>query len=528
MVELTALVALAAMVLTGHGVLAAAGLERARGRIEWFFSAALAGAAALMALALLTIWLVGPLPVWGGRLLLLLPAGFGLAAWLKRRPDHAPLPPRAPGGFLEAGPAHFAALALLALLVGLVLFTAASAPTHLFDPTFHFAFKGKVLFHEGLSVDAFADAEGHVGRVMTHPSYPPGIGLFQLLPSWVGGEFSPHGARALLALFALAPAAWLHAALLPRGRGAALTAALLWLSLPVLFYLRVPNPESSKALVGLVVGPELGESLLGGKGWRAADGPVLDGGGDLPLAAFFFGALVHLWRLLRVGAKADRADLVSVALCATGMLLVKNEGLALLVLLLAITPLVLGLEALVARGRRLPWRNLGLGSLALVLGAVLTLPWFAFESHVPDVDESYPDRLTLERLGSAWSEPVSNDGSARLTTPASYIADEFASSLLDPLAWNLLWPLFLAALLLGLLRPRRATLHAATLPLAATTAGLVLFFLILTVTPWQLSHLFATGIPDRLFLQVAPTAVLAVALMAFAPRTEGDPTGDAT
>jgi hypothetical protein len=522
---LVGLVTLAALALGGHGVLALSGAERARGRLEWLVAAALAGTALALALALSAVAVLGPLPVWGGRLLLAAPALLGLAL-LGRRPPAARLPAPASGGFLEGGRTRRLAQVLLGSLALLVVVTAVGAPVHLFDATFHFAYKGKVLFHEGLSPAAFKDLDGHVGRVMTHPAYPPGLGLLHLLCSWVGGAFETRAGRGLMALFALGPAVLLHAALRSRGRGAALGAALLWLGLPILYYLRLPHHEEGRALVGLLLGPELGEGLLGGAGWRAADGPALDGGGDLPLAAFLCAAALQLGRICGLGAGAgevasDRADRVLLGLSVAGMLLVKNEGLALLLVLVLAALLALALGGLLGRaGSRGSWRGFGCGLVALLAGVVLVLPWFHFQAGIPAVDESYPTRLTRANLEAAWSEPVENVPGYRLETRVDFIATEFGRSMVQPLTWNLLWPLFGLALGAALYKPRRAVAAGAVLPLCCVLGALALDFLILMVSPWQLGRLFATGIPDRLFLQVAPLAVLAVVLVVFAPAGE--------
>ena len=86
--------------------------------------------------------------------------------------------------------------------------------------------------------------------------------------------------------------------------------------------------------------------------------------------------------------------------------------------------------------------------------------------------------------------------------------------------WNLIWPLFLAVLGASLVRFRTAFSRGALLPTLITLGALMLFFLILVVTPWHLGSLFRTGIPDRLFLQVAPLAAWAIAAWVFAPQVE--------
>lgn len=507
---MSTLLTLVALVATGHLALGLAGLERPRTRLEWLATAALCGLALQLALAMAALRAFGPLDPWAGRLVVFLPALAGLALLAARG-----LPPRRESEPAPGGPARL----LLVALAGLVVVTAAGAPVHLFDATFHFAYKGTVLYHEGFAPAAFAELDGHVGRVMTHPTYPPGLGLLHVVASWVDGAYSRDLARPLLALFALAPAVWLHASLRHRGPVAARTAALLWLGLPILYYLRTPHDDAHRALAGLVLGTDTAEAWLGGFPWHRADGPSLDGGGDLPLAAFLAAAVVHLARHLGLGGRrGDPADLLVVGLAVTGMLLVKNEGLA----LVAVLALAAGLALVLGRWLGDPAPGLarpGAALLALVLGALLVTPWYAFQRQIPELDESYPSQLTVENLTRGFTVSEIQDSGDVAMTRAEFIVLEGLLAMAHPLTWNLLWYGFLVALALALRRPGRAHALGLSLPLLVVLGGLAVFGIILLVTPWNLGRLFATGIPDRLYLQLAPLVVWVLALTMFSPRT---------
>ena len=80
------------------------------------------------------------------------------------------------------------------------VFAAASVPMHGFDSTFHYAYKAKLLFHEGFATEAWTDLGGPIGRSMEHPSYPPLVPALELLVAWTraattGGGFDDDAAR---------------------------------------------------------------------------------------------------------------------------------------------------------------------------------------------------------------------------------------------------------------------------------------------------------------------------------------------
>jgi hypothetical protein len=313
----------------------------------------------------------------------------------------------------------------------------------------------------------------------------------------------------------------LHSSLVRRSRRAAVTASLLWASLPFLFYSRLPHPSWGKAAFGLFAGPTAGRARFGASGgsdrWSMPDGWSLDGAGDLPLAALFSaGVLLLILHLARDrGERAAWGEPVLAGLLLGGGALMKNEGLA----LLAVAALALGPWGLWMARSRGGLRS-ALVPLALALGTALVVagPWLAVRGEVPTIGEDYPSRLSPAGLVEAWgaSQPVLTDldGAApyERRVPA-LVARGFASALTSVPRFGLVWLLFGLGLLVGLLRPRRF-LDSPALPAALAVLGaFALYALVLLVTPWNLSSLFKTAIPDRLVLHVAPLAIFATALL---------------
>jgi hypothetical protein len=533
--DLSGVVTSASLFLTGHLVLSLAvrgpesrGQARTRGSLEWAVSALALGAAILPALLVAAIWIFGPLSVLAGRLLMGVPSLVGLVILLRPSLIGSAGAKRRLGSGTPAGDIRGAAptsslemLGFAALGIGslVVLFAAFSSPVHLFDPVFHFAYKGKILFTEGFSPAAWRDLDGPIGRVMTHPTYPPGVPALEVLASYPLGEFSATSARGLMALFVLAPAAWLFSAFRSvgfrsgvEGRAPGMIAALLWLTLPLLFYIRLPHVGGGlDAISGLLFGPGEGANLEGSP-WRTADGPSLDGGGDLALAGLMFGALLHIWRLLPgTRGAGDRADIIVAGVLLGSAVLAKNEGLALLAVLI----IAVGLVVLVRRifmKRTAPLQELGPLVGATLIALFMILPWFVVKGGIPAIDESYTQLLTPSNLADTLF--ASRGGRLSL----AIVGEEFVRTFLDPLHWNLVWILFFGYLGRGLMRPKQLLGSDAALPVLFVIGGLVAFFVILVVTPWPLGQLFTTGIPDRLFLQLAPVAIFGTLLIAW-PHT---------
>ena len=516
-----ALIVLVLLLLTGHGLIALAdrpGRSRPRSPLELHATAVLLGAVALPLVGFHAVWLLGPLPrVWAL-------AGMGLAGLpglLCLRRHHAQALAARPAARPPWTLGQRLAAAALLVFTAQAAFLAATVPMHGFDATFHYAYKAKLLYFEGFGTDAWTRLQGPVGMTMTHPTYPPLVPALQLLVAWVEGGWDDDAARTLWTLFAVAPTLLLVASLSGRGRTAALLGGLSWASLPVLFYWRLPHGEPLRAVYGLLFGPTRGAERFGDPAaWSRPANWCLDGTADLPLAALTLGAFLASVRLVglalpvRAGggaaARADRVDVLAAGVLAAGMLWTKNEGLALIgVLVLALALARLGSRlgpgaASGAPARALPGRLLAAAGIA----GLMTAGWFAAKAGLPSVDEDYPSRFAAGAvLGAA----------DRLAD----VAQRFARTSVDVFMWNLTWPLLGAVVVWALAsgRLRRASAECAALLVVA--GGVVAYALVLLVTPWDLALLETTGIPMRLLLHLAPVAVYATFALAFAPAPGG-------
>jgi hypothetical protein len=505
----SALITALCLWLAGHGLIAAVSRgarRRPRRPLELHATALLAGTAALALAAFYAVAWLGPLAPR---------AGFGL------------LLAAAVPGALAVGRAHAAAMAargtvprwsglerlagaLIAAFALFAVFAAASVPTHGFDATFHYAYKAKLLFHEGFATEAWTDLGGPIGRSMEHPTYPPLVPALELLVAWTraattGGGFDDDAARPLMAVFALAPLALLVTALAGRGRGVALLAGLAWITTPLLYYWRLPHQDRWLGWLGLFLGPEAAAARFGtSQPWSRPPNWCLDGTADLPLAAFAFAAFLHATRLAR--GKGDRLDALAAGLCAAAALTAKNEGAA----LVSVLALALAAGALLTpRASRAPGAVRGLLAAALV-AILASAGWFFARAGLPNVDENYPARLTPGAIADSLGR-------------ARDVAARFAHTLFDVTMWNLTWPL-LAAAALWAIATRRVAWNSPPCTALLVIAGATLAYaLVLLVTPWDLALLETTGIPMRLLLHVAPLAVFATFALAFAPREEADP-----
>jgi hypothetical protein len=525
--------------LIGHLVLCAAGPKRARSLTEWTLTAMMVGAVCSVIASIAAVFLMGPLGLWTGRMLIGGPALAGLISMVFLPSMRLSNALAGPGG---SGPVvgprtrwNAPARILLLLLSAGIIFTATSAPVHLFDSVFHFGYKGRVMFTEGIGGAAWTDLEGPVGRLMTHPKYPPGVPALEVVTGWFLGHFDASAARGLLAIFALAPAVWICGALRARGRTVATLGAITWLAVPLLYYLKVPLGHSFHSVYGLLLGQDGAEPIFSnflvapdGKTdltparlhhmfvtrWSNPDGGGLDGSADLPLAACLFGALVHLWRMLPcVSLESDRTDWVVAMLMISGMLLMKNEGVAfflLLALALFVAALLASGDQMLVTVKSLLPRIGPVFALALLLAA----PWFIARAGIPNVDEDYPSQMSASNLVSVFSEPLEGKEKLGIHGYAPVIVGkQFFIALGNPLKWNLMWVLFGTTLLWSLVFARRRLGGDALLPLILVLLGTGMYFAILVVAPWDHGSLFKMGIPERLFLHIAPPAILATFAM---------------
>lgn len=540
MITLAGLLVAFATLSFGHALLALAlklGPGSPRSALERHGLAMLVGFAALPALWVAILALFGPLSVVAGRVLLAGAALVGLPALvLTHLPSAGRGRPEAPAGRWSK-PLLFS-VALTFLWCGFAVFTTSTMPMHVFDPLYHFAYKGSLLFHEGFGTPSWMvlpeDAAGfeHYGRPITHPNYPPGIPALHAMVASARGWFDRDATRFLMAFFVLVPAALLWSRLRLRSLGAAVTGTLLWVSLPVFYFTKTPagyiawGETEEEFIADWTFSPKyLMESVTGlftGRG-RFPDGWTLDGAADLPLAAFFLGAFLCLSRFL--GPRGGRGDVALGGLMLGGLLLIKNEGTALAAILLA----VLGCACLLAPdggslGRRV--RKIGGLVTALALALAMALPWILLRRDIPSVDEDYP-RAIAGVLGLA--EPPAGAGEsnriprdlAEAMSRLPVVLATFGTMLMQFLRWGLLWHAALLAPLIFLVAHRRRVRVHESWPVVGCLVGVTtLYILVLVMTPWDLAILVNTLIPDRLMLHVAPLAVLSAVEFTFLKAKE--------
>ena len=432
-------------------------------------------------------------------------------------------------------------LAAIGFFALFALFYASSLPVHLFDSLFHFAYKGKVMFWEGFSGSGWmvrstelVDGSG-VGRLMTHPNYPPGVGaLHCLVGSWLG-RFSEDATRPLMGLYPVACALVIFAWMVRRSVWAAIVATLTWMSLPFLYYSTVWFRFVSWNIVGgeenyisnLKFDPSalwasflaswIGQRSVTTRDANMPDGWMLDGAADLQQGVLFCLGVLLVWRCLaRARESFDRADVLAGGVLLAGACYVKNEGLA----LCAVAVVGFGLTWLfdVVRARRsnapftARWREFAGIATAFAIAGLLHAPWLAIRGDIPSVDEDYPQAI---RIVFGLEAPPGNippdqpqsvsDALARIPI----VAAGFGAAFVNVLRWNLVWVTFFVALGTWLaLRPKQLFLHALT-PIALMAIGtLTAYGIILIVTPWDLAILFDTAIPDRLILHVIPIVIV--------------------
>ncbi len=423
------------------------------------------------------------------------------------------------------------------------VFYAASSPMHLWDPIFHFAYKGKLIEHEGFGTPSWlvdpnlgTGATG-VGRVITHPNYPPGIGAWHALVAQIGGTFEVDATRAIFSVFAIAPALLLWSKLRDRGRGAAILGSLSWLALPFLYYSRLPKTlytfdhDESQFVRNLTLGedtfPEIYTGLFkpffSDPDLTVPDGWTLDGAGDLPLAAMVFAAVVQLLRFVPgQDRRGNLSDLTLGGLLLGSALLVKNEGLLLWLGaggVLAAAVLVCGPKPALPR-----WRNLLPLGAALGLAIVVALPWLAIRGQIPSIDEDYPRALKIVLGLAEPPETMLRESNQPTNLAAAWkrvpvVSTLFVLSSLNVFRWSMTWLLFAAGsgwLLLG--RTRYALRHAATPEILIVLVCCFGYGVTLILTPWNLLFLAGTVIPGRLMLHVAPLAIAAGVAIVYSRR----------
>ncbi len=299
-------------------------------------------------------------------------------------------------------------------------------------------------------------------RLWSHPSYPP---FMPLTEAWVYGWWrGPHQQhiKALFPVFFVVAAGMLHAGCARLGgarRWVAVLAPVLLLSVPMVVF---------------------------------GEGGASSGYVDFPLAACFLAAVVHTVHHARTGSAQSLRFAGTLAALLPWM---KQEGLV----LFATVVLMLLVATIARRPSPTQWRPIGRAAAwAMVPGVVVLGTWRMYLRHIDAElhDEYLP--FTLDTLRT---------NADRTSTIAGSLWDEM--QVWD--RWSVLWPMMLLATVLWVMRTKgvaRVLLPAmVVLPIALDS--FVYYF-----SGWDpVSRHIDASLP-RLLLQVAPVAVLTIALTA--------------
>jgi hypothetical protein len=359
-------------------------------------------------------------------------------------------------------------------------------PLNEFDAMFHFALKGKVLYFTGNPLDEiFTDVTGLFGRIHTHRNYPLGIPFLEAYTAHAGFGWSERWVELPLAFWALCIPAAVSLGLRIYGTQAARAGAIAAACLPILFARDFPIRAAENFSAGLT-------------------GSITAGAGtDQPLGAYLAVACALLLHA-RAAGSIHMGVLGGITLAMA--VFVKNEGLA----LAAATALALVLGAPLAKARA--WKA---SVVFLAVTAVLAAPWMLHRAQLPALDENYSEIFTLDRIveyaGRSESVPITlaeeNLGEetrvvARPVLAAEYMGIEFVNIF----SWGLFWVMFWCCLPFG----RSFRDGEARWVALLTLGGLLLYFLVLVITPWSLFALYNTGIPARLLIHLIGPAALVI------------------
>ncbi len=382
-----------------------------------------------------------------------------------------------------------------ALAVGSVLLTVA-LPLNEFDPILHFAYRAKILLYQGTVLDeALLGMEGPLGygRIATHPNYPIGLPILEAWAAFPGG-WSDRWVQIPLAFWSASMPAVVALGLRHRSRPAARLGALLVACTPMLY-----------------VSDFLHHGLVDLRQAGLTNDAILGGGADLPVAATFTLAcalVVLSWRRgsLRLAALAG--------LAFGGAATFKNEGTA----LTAVALIAVACASVLRPRPRLRPTLVTAAVCALTIG-----PWLALRAELPNIDEDYGSQLTLanvmEKLGGGgepldMAPPGMAEESRRYAEEGSPLAQRrvtvglaFGEEFVDVLSWGVLW--FAVFLALPVTRRRLADLEWRWLGLVVFGA-LLMYALVLLITPWFFPSLRLKGIPERLLLHLVGVSGLLV------------------
>ncbi|PCJ55656.1 MAG: hypothetical protein COA70_00830 [Planctomycetota bacterium] len=380
----------------------------------------------------------------------------------------------------------------LLLAVAAASFAAALAlPLNEFDPIYHFAYRGKVLHFEGSplseAITGMVHPDGY-GRMVTHPNYPFGI---PILEAWVAhlDGWSERWVQLPLALWSACLPMAISLGLRNTSFQAASMGAIITAATPMLYSANFPvDGFGNLSMAGLG-----GETMIGG-------------GADLAVMAMF-GAACAL--LVRAYQSQDRRTAVCASLALAGGVVMKNEGLGLAgVLILA-----------VLLAQLFPPRRTKVLLPFVIISVVLILPWIGLRAQLPAIDENYSEQMSVENLmhflGGGRElveksplafnsrEPIDFENAP---SRIGLVSEAFGSEFVDWRSWGVLWLLALLGLPLTLKRLRQVELRWLGM---VVVGGVLLYFLILLVTPWNFPSLRDKGIPERLLVHlVGPIALL--------------------
>lgn len=402
----------------------------------------------------------------------LLAASYALYYQHKRRAPFAKSPLTAPLTYM------FLAIGALSLIATI------SYPINEFDAIYHWAYRGKILLFNGTPLNEAITgiiSNDNFGRVVTHPNYPLGVPIIEAFSSYFSG-WSDRWVQLPLGLWAASMPWLISFGLRGLSQSAIRIAALATVATPILY---VTNFT------------ENGFADLANAGTSSS--MMLGGGSDLAVmcmfslsAALFLRAVNHNCKRLAITA--------GIALAATAAM--KNEGLALLLICL----IACGL-ALIFKNR--PTRVI---SFFTVSAIVCISPWLGIRAQIPAIDENYGEQLTVENFmhfASGGPELVEksplamtghkNIDTDNIPTRRSLVAAAFFEEFYNIRSWGLLW--ILATISIALIFTNIDSFNYRWLVLVII-GGVMLYFLILLVTPWNFPSLRKKGIPERLLVHL--------------------------
>lgn len=221
---------------------------------------------------------------------------------------------------------------------------------------------------------------------------------------------------------------------------------------------------------------------------------------DIGVTLYAGGAALCYTLFIRDGERSDM--LVGLLMCLF-MAFTKNEGMAIAI---AMTLLAIAFSLSPALRSKAVWFL-----LAAAGGALVLLPFILWARQIPKTHEDYGGRL---------SDFMKMAQISRLP----YVLKGIALELLDVSHWGLLWYLPLVAVLAGFRRLRRPEVAFVILAMLAQFGSYVAAYMVSPYTPQRL----IPGTLDRLVLQAAPLAVIAVAAIYGTPAPSSDGASPAT